>query len=427
MSGSHASGWFTQIALSLGTLLVFVSPMVVGAFLHLDPDAVRYLLTADAVLLALLGLAIGFLSTRRNVYRRAFLVTAGLAPFILIAAELSLSLWRLREVDKWRTERIERVHEPHPTLGWRPIPNGKGRHVSKGNFDVVYETDAMGRKAISPNIDGAPTLHVFGDSYVFGHGVGNDDTALNVLARGFGAERGFNVVNYAVMGFGLEQMVMRLNERRDLVEQGDMVLFAPMSFDLRRNMIDRRFLCRFPVRGNYPLGAVKMRVGGRWESIDLASACASSENRWLQAQFLAGLVYHAIRDRVIHQELIENADAIFREAHALAKNAGAEFSLLFLAAPWECARGKHDFDIAGLQSSYSSMIDSCPEFDMRFEGDSHWTPRAHQWVAQFIGGAIASWANSDGSDDSGESWSLGSASPLERARDEWPGQRRQGR
>ncbi|KPK17240.1 MAG: hypothetical protein AMJ62_01930 [Myxococcales bacterium SG8_38] len=177
-------GWFTQIALSLGTLLVFVNPIVVGAFLHLDPDAVRYLVTVDAVLLALLCLAIGFLSARRNVYRRAFLVTAGLAPFILIAAELSLSLWRLREVDKWRTEQIELVHEPHPTLGWRPIPNATGRHVSEGNFDVVYEMDALGRKAISPNIDRAPTLHVFGDSYIFGHGVSNDETALNVLAGG---------------------------------------------------------------------------------------------------------------------------------------------------------------------------------------------------------------------------------------------------
>ncbi|KPK17239.1 MAG: hypothetical protein AMJ62_01925 [Myxococcales bacterium SG8_38] len=122
------------------------------------------------------------------------------------------------------------------------------------------------------------------------------------------------------------------------------------------------------------------------------SACESSENRWLQAQFLAGL-YHSIRDRAIHQELIENADAIFREARSLAKGSGAEFSLLFLAAPWECARGKHDFDLSGLQSDYSSMIDSCPEFDMSFDGDSQWSPRAHQWVAQFLEGAIASWAD----------------------------------
>jgi len=375
---------FTQVALVLGTLTLFVNPVVVGRFLLLDPDERLYLLAVDAVLIVLLGLSIAYVRTSRERYRSAFFLAVLTVPFILIGSELTLSLWRLRHVDDWRHEEIRDVHEPHPTLGWRPIPNGRGRHVSEGNFDVVYEIDALARKAISTSFEDAPTLHFFADSYTFGHGVGNDDTALNVLAQGFARRHGFNVANYAVMGYGLEQMFTRLKLHQERIKPGDYVIFTPMSFDLLRNMIDKRFLCRYPVRKRTPLGEVMMRMDGRWQDIHLAEACNPTENRLLQSNFLFGLVYHAIRDRALHEQLTENADAIFAEARLLAESSGAEFVLVFLASPWECLKNKLDFDLSDLRSEHSSMLEHCPDLSMRFPTDSHWTPKGHRWVAGFL-------------------------------------------
>ena len=384
MKRERRTARFTQVALSLGTLTLLVNPLVFGLFLRLDPDASIYILTFDAVFLVLLAFSVLYVRTKRDGFRRAFFVALCLAPFLVVGSELYLSVWRLQNIDSWRSERIEGVYEPHQRLGWRPIPNSQGRHVSDGNFDATYEIDELGRKSIPKSFDDGPTLHFFGDSYTFGHGADNDDTALNVLARGFARAKGFNVANYAVMAYGLEQMITRLKMHRDLIKPGDYVIFTPTSFDLLRNMIHKRFLCQFLIRKSAPVGKVTMRDDGTWTTTDLDQACNSTENRFLHSNFLFGLVYNAIRDRTLQRALIENADAILDEAESLTRDAGATFAVVFLAAPWECRKESFDFDLTDLRSDHVSMLEHCPSFNMHFPTDPHWSPEGHRWVAGFL-------------------------------------------
>ncbi len=377
-------GRFTQVALVVGTLLLFVNPLSLGLFLRLDPDAKIYLTVVAAFFATLLVLSILYVRTKRESYRRGFWAALAVGLVVLVAAELYLGRWRLQNVDSWRAVRIEGVYEPHDRLGWRPIPDSKGRHISEGNFDATYRIDSLGRKAIPNEIEEGPTLHVFGDSYTFGHGVDNEDTALNLLAGTFAKDHGFNVQNYAVMGYGLEQMYTALDLHRGEIEAGDQVVFAPTSFDLLRNMIDKRFLCQYPPRGNVPVGRVTMRLEGRWTAVDLDEACHPVQNLFLQSSFLVGFVYRAVRAPLIRQALVDNANAVLDDARELATDAGATFSVVFLAAPWECQKESYDFAIGDLEGDFDSMLEHCPDESLRFPTDSHWSPEGHRWVAGFL-------------------------------------------
>lgn len=149
-------------------------------------------------------------------------------------------------------------------------------------------------------------------------------------------------------------------------------------------MIHKRFLCAFPVRKTTPVGGLRMRTEGRWDIVDLGRDCGRFENLLLQSNFAFGLLYHAARDQTLRPELLANANAVLAEAQRLAHDAGAEFILLFLAAPWECRKGAHDFDLSGIQTEHRSMLEHCPEEDLRFPTDSHWSPEGHRWVARFL-------------------------------------------
>lgn len=355
--------------------------MALGLFLRLDPDAKIYLAVVAALLITL---SILYARARREGYRRGLWLALLIGLALLVGTELFLSRWRLQHVDSWRAVHIEHVHETHPRLGWRPIPHSRGRHVTEGSFDATYEIDPLGRKAIPTYIEGGPTLHFFGDSYTFGHGVDNEDTALNVLAASFAKDAGFNVANYAAMGYGLEQMFTALDLHRARIQPGDYVIFAPTSFDLVRNMIHKRFLCQFPLRGNLPVGKVMMRIDGAWTPTDLADACHPIENLFLQSSFIVGFVYRSIRDLRLRPALLENADAILEEAAGVAEEAGATFVVIFLAAPWECQKQAYDFDFSDLRADYDSMLGHCPSQSLGFLTDSHWSPEGHRWVAGFL-------------------------------------------
>ena len=267
---------------------------------------------------------------------------------------------------------------------------GRSPHFSEGNFDATYEFDSLGRKAISPRVEGGPTLHFFGDSYTFGHGVDNQDTALNLLARGFAEARGYNVANYGAMAYGIEQMTTSLWLHRDQIKPGDYVIFTPMSFDLLRNIIHKRFLCSFLMQGNKPVGSLRMRTEGRWEIVTLDRACGWVENLFLQSNFAFGYVYHALRDRALRAALVDNADAILAEAEELATERGARFFLWFIAAPWECSKRANDFDLSDLEAKHGSMLPHCPDESLRFPGDSHWSPEGHRWYAQYLADQLGS-------------------------------------
>jgi hypothetical protein len=274
------------------------------------------------------------------------------------------------------------VHTGDPLLAWMPRPGARTRHVSEGNFDVTYVIDAKGRRAIPPNPGAERTLHFFGDSFTFGHGVENDQTALAILARALGQRA--NVANHGVMAYGLEQMFLRFRAARDEIQPGDIVVFSPVSLDLTRNLIAKDFVCFLHDKNYSKFETYPAWNGTDWEAARIADHCPQGDLPLALVQ-RSLLARHSADKSAV---LAENADWIFRTAKALAEERGAAFQVIFLVYPDECRNQAFDFDLSLLETTFTSLMPYCLDDGamarMRFETDRHLTPEGHRWAAMAL-------------------------------------------
>jgi hypothetical protein len=89
----------------------------------------------------------------------------------------------------------------------------------------TYHLDEKGRRKIEPNPAVRRAIHFFGDSMTFGHGLSDQDAALNLLGEKLNDR--INVFNYGVPGYGFEQMLLRLIEMISEIKAGDTVFSLP--------------------------------------------------------------------------------------------------------------------------------------------------------------------------------------------------------
>lgn len=171
-------------------------------------------------------------------------LTAGLAA-ALLGIDVALGYSGLTHGNPG--EEMDRVLEPHPRLGWAPRPGDSGWHRSPGNFDVAYGIDADGLRRTWSRGTARSRIWLFGDSFSFGAGVGDDDTFASVMARDWLAPD-VHVKNAGVAAYGLPQQVQRLADLEDRIEPGDLVLFTPISNDLERTLAEFRYVSRFLYR-----------------------------------------------------------------------------------------------------------------------------------------------------------------------------------
>lgn len=96
------------------------------------------------------------------------------------------------------------VWEFDPQLGWRHIPGARGQLVSP-EFSVEYRINGEGLRdrelAAAPAL-GVQRLLCFGDSFVEGWGVGQEERVSEGLQRRLA---GVEVVNFGVAGYGTDQ------------------------------------------------------------------------------------------------------------------------------------------------------------------------------------------------------------------------------
>jgi hypothetical protein len=281
---------------------------------------------------------------------------------------------------------LENTHQRDPLLGWAPIPNAVGRHAVPGNFDVEYRFDERDRKKIDQDPSVKKTIHVFGDSYIFGHGVSNDDTALNLLAKDLKGV--VNIQNYGVMGYGLEQMYVRLERNASEIAAGDIVLFVPTASSLARNVIDKEYACEHFFAGHMRRSLQIDEMGRTW--INLEDRCNYLFDVLLRRTHLPfSLLYQWYRSWKTKGKLTENADRILKMAKAVADQRRAEFILLFIARPSECKMGYHDTDWRDLEMPFDTLLTYCPKETARAEGfsfptEGHLNPAGHVWLANAL-------------------------------------------
>ena len=146
--------------------------------------------------------------------------------------------WRARFVMAQPPEL--RVHRLDARLGWEPQPG----HRSEG-----ITINALGARSAELPVErpaGERRIVVVGDSFTFGEGVHDGETWIARMERDLAValssrEPGASVrtLNFGVMGYGLDQQVLRLEERA-LDHGPDLVLLALFGPDLDRNELSFR-------------------------------------------------------------------------------------------------------------------------------------------------------------------------------------------
>lgn len=325
----------------------------------------------------------------RNLGNIALMLISTLFAFaIFVAVDVKLSAAMIKE--SMSSREIMTVHEPDSLLGWRPQANSVGRHREAGSFDVKYVIDAAGRKAV-PNV-GEPRARLFilGDSYTFGHGVTNEITYANVIAREY-LQPSVHVFNLGVMGYGLEQMYGRFLEIEAQLTPNDIVLFAPTSQDIKRNLKDFVFPSKLVFSESLQFGNVYPYYDrGRLEARDLVTdenrrVAALLNGRWTRKMF-----------RFLHSAIMSpptTAEALEMIKYAKTKTTarGASFALIFLPQTKECRKKEYEEDISFFD--YIDVMSAFPKdgdelSTLRFVIDSHWNEKGHRIAARAIVNAL---------------------------------------
>lgn len=388
---------------------VYTAILLVSAVLALNPITYGFVATEDwwprrlgQLYLAFLDLYLMLVAVLAAIYglrggafaRIAFKSLLVIFIPISFGVELALNHYKHLTVLKEYREEADNsnviVHRPDDLAGWSLAENFKGNHKGSDGRLVTVEIDERGGRKIELYKETDQKLFFFGDSILFGAGVGNHETALYLLSERL---RGtFNVLNYAVSGYGLEQMYARLLLKTDEIKEGDVVVFAPYSGDLERNLISKRLPCNQfffapPASGfrYYPVFE-----SGRLTKSELASECNYLiDFLLLRSTLPAGHLYRWIRQRNLTQRLSQNANAIFEAAEKHVRSHGAEFAVIFVAVGPECLAGRHRIDLSDLRTEYRSLIGFCPSDHQEVrqlihEDEFHWSRAGHRWGAEAL-------------------------------------------
>lgn len=125
----------------------------------------------------------------------------------------------------------------HPTLGWTNVPG----YESDAQVPFRLTINAQGlrgnRTYAASAPEGRPRALVFGDSTTFGEEVDDDATVPFHMERALAGVRG-EVMNFGVHGYGLGQMVLRLEEEGFGFHPDHVVIVLLIPHDLKRDPLD---------------------------------------------------------------------------------------------------------------------------------------------------------------------------------------------
>jgi len=378
----NARGIALYAALIAGSAALVANPLAIAAIVpHAPAPMLWYFGGVAAWLIAVAVAGAAHVRSGRRRWLAGAVLGLLLLPVGMAGAELGHTYARM---SGWIAGPAPSpIHEPDPLSGWRPRASAAARDVSPGNFDVVYHTDADGRRAM-PTAAGGRTVHVFGDSFVFGQGVRDDETALALLA----ARRSERIVNHGVMGYGIEQMMARMQATD--IAPGDTVVFAPVADDFRRNLVHRAHLCLFRIAPPRLVRVVPRLRDGKLEAVPVDDACGVVEAVLLNSGALPlGIAFNRLRNRAVDAAAIAHSRNVLAAAAAYARARGATFRLILLTSANECASGRLQLDLGDLGMDYETTLPACPKdpaaaMAMRFPTDYHWSPSGHRWAADAL-------------------------------------------
>jgi hypothetical protein len=281
---------------------------------------------------------------------------------------------------------IANVHVADDLLGWRPGANMRGSHEEDNSFSVEYEIDAAGFKAVANSGQPSTRIYIFGDSYTFGHGVENVDTYANIIADEYLAPN-IHVHNVGVMGYGVVQIFGRFLELERQLKPGDIVIFAPTSQDLKRNLQDYVFPAKLIFGERTEFGSRYPRYHqGRLRSTELLTRWNTTKallfnGRWTKK------IFRFAHSAIVSPPTTREAAEMFDRAATLTSARGAKFLLVFLPQTKERLHNAYEEDVSifDFEDLMAYFPQAAPELAaLRFKTDSHWNRRGHEVAADAL-------------------------------------------
>lgn len=181
--------------------------------------------------------------------------------------------------------------QPDPELGYRLRANLRAvpaalRLAGKEIYGVTYSTQRFGWRVVPQGAANAPDVLFFGDSYVFGDGLADDQT----LPSRFGAymKGAATVHNFGVPGWGAQQSLRLLElhgEKAELEQGRPRKAFYLLIKDHLARLVDRRAVTSGSPRYVYREGKVVFdgnfpSPGAFARACDWSSLCHWLEMRW---------------------------------------------------------------------------------------------------------------------------------------------------
>lgn len=377
-------------------LLLIINPVVFGLLFGLD--TIEHWLYISGVDLSLI--VFGLWLPAVSVIRRqpkimvVSLVALGMLPGLMVAAEFAAgyhrfhpSLAKLQNLPENRSP----LYAPHPALGWWHPPNAKVyADIRELGAEIRTEFDDWGRRKID-QLPAKTKVHFFGDSYIFGFEVSDSETALQVLARESKIRGRFELLNYGVVGYGLEQMLTRLQLAQSEIAKGDVVVLTFIAHDLVRSDKSGSWVCREPWYGP-GVQTFPVYEHGRLQVKRIDELCNRTASMLLYSGLPIGKVLTKIYEWWYRDwgRLEQNADAIIRNAKELAAARGAKFIAIEFPERSECLARRQKVDLKHFESRVFSMLDLCPPSRegvdrVYLENDKlHWNARGNRMAAKGI-------------------------------------------
>lgn len=172
---------------------------------------------------------------RKRAAWRRLLVAVPVVTAVIAAVAVAEMVLRHRALSIRASDHLEAgmtVYDPR--LGWVLAPYWHGAH-SNCDFAVEYRTNGQGFRNDSPDPAELhrPYTAVFGDSFTFGFGVGDDQT---FVARLNAATDGPEVfVNYGVPGYSTDQQVLLCERVLEKWRPSSVLLIVYLGNDLLDN------------------------------------------------------------------------------------------------------------------------------------------------------------------------------------------------
>ena len=189
----------------------------------------------------------------------------------------------------------------HPTLGWTNVPGYRSDRTVPFRVSINAQGIRAVREFAPAPPDGAARVILLGDSCAFGEEVNDGQTVAAHLGRRLA---GAEVLNFGVHGYGLGQMVLRLEEEGFAFAPDHVVVLLLVPGDLDRD-VRAEFVHPKPVFGVDESGGL---------TIDNVPVPEASRQPWpIRASYAAAWLFG--RPRV--PKAVDRVGDVLKVSHAL--------------------------------------------------------------------------------------------------------------